>query len=131
MGMLGEAELTPFDVFTGLSIDSVDGAVTATTDTWNGKFRATNRVTYTREKIVADLGTRLPKAADAQKSFRLLTVVLTQSDALPQATQDMLDGMLARMRIQGDNGLTSCNFWEATAQRGTISFDVYPSEARS
>lgn len=122
MGMIPEAELTPFDVFSGLAIDAADGDPDE--GTWNGKFRATSRVRYTREKIVADFGPRVPSCLHAQKDFKLLVVVLTTAASLPQATADMVDGMITRMGQQGNDGKHTYNFWEATGGRGTMTFDV-------
>lgn len=125
MGLLPEDELTPFDVFTDLSIDASDGMWR--NNTWNGKFRATKRVTYTRDKIVADFGTRNPSCLQAQKNFNMLVVVLTPNDTITQSTADILEGQITRMGLRGDDAQITNNFWEATGGRGSMTFDVSAS----
>jgi hypothetical protein len=117
MGMIPAAEITPFDVFSGLSVAS-------TTD--SAVFCATTRTTYDKDKIVGLLGPRVPSCADAQKSYKVLVVVLTAS-GISATNQKVIDDMLERQSRASSDGTTSYNFWEATGGRGTLSFDLSQS----
>ena len=121
MGMIPDAELTPFDVFTGLSIDPVDMPGPGN---WNGKFHAAVRTTFDRDGLLELLGPRTPAAAGPVE-LRVLVCVLTTADALDPAAAADIDTILRRLSLRGsDTQKTYYNFWEATGGRGWLSLDL-------
>jgi len=113
MGMVPPAEVQfPIEIINDFNwIDSSQGLLSSTSIT-----------TRTMADIVQLDGARVPVAAVAQKDFRLLYVVIT-SNALSNAEWARVDQDVYDFDLDGDNGISSYNFWEATGGRGTVKMD--------
>gem|GEM_PF-589933 len=113
MGMIPPSEVEfPIQIINQLDwVDSSQGILTATSIT-----------TRTMADIIQTDGARIPVAADAQKEFRILYVVIS-ADPLDNPTWGELDQTVYDFALPGDNGISSYNFWEATGGRGTVKMD--------
>ncbi len=109
MGMIPVAEVTPFDVFRGVSAF----------DPNTYEFTAATRVRYDAARIESELGKRSPASTLSQRSFRLLIVVISGAP-LTEAEGSGLDADAERFGRIGDEGTEFYNFWEATGGRGTL-----------
>lgn len=124
MGLIPETEITPFDVFSGIDLNGCLDAA----GKWNGKFKATTRTRHNASSIVQLLGPRVPACHASQKKFNSLIVVLTTAPSLSAENQKTIDKMLAQQSYPGDSGNDrTCNFYEATGGRATMSFDLSTS----
>lgn len=120
MGFIPAAQVQPFDVFTGIS-DAVRDVLQVAAD---GKviirFNATKRERWTIEKIIDEHGVRSPSAADSQKDFTMLVVLV--SAGVPTAKQfDTADEGAENIgRNQDDGNPNYYSFWEATGGRANM-----------
>ena len=101
----------------------------------NPIFTATSFSTWSIDRIIEELGDRIPTSEDSQKSFRLATIVL-ENESFPFTEMDMElmshqielftreeSVMDERARHLGTlKGIY--NFWEATGGRATINAEV-------
>ncbi|WP_196886856.1 T9SS type A sorting domain-containing protein [Aureivirga sp. CE67] len=115
MGLIPSSEVEEFDVFTDISNVSYTQSTTT--------FTAQNRQTFSGASIVADNGERIPNHVNSQKEFRLLTVVLTDTE-LTDAEWESFDSQVERFGRNSDNGISgNYNFWEATGGRATLDVE--------
>lgn len=114
MGMIPVEQVTDFDVFTDITALTVNGG---TFD-----FEASTRTTYNASALESLLGTRSPSSATSQKNFRLLVLVLTDTD-LTTSQWDLVDLTAERLARNEAEGTSSYNFWEATGGLGTLDID--------
>ena len=112
MGILPLDSVKTFDVFRGIQTSTDSNSVNT--------FTANSRVTFNKAKIVSALGARVPSAADAQKDFNALFIVLTPRP-LTNAQIDQYDDQIIKMTKRGDDGTSFYNFWEATNGLGTLN----------
>lgn len=112
MGILPLDSVKTFDVFRGIQTSTDSNSVNT--------FTANSRVTFNKAKIESALGIRLPSAADAQKDFNALFIVLTPR-ALTNIEIDQYDDQIIKMTKRGDDGTSFYNFWEATNGLGTLN----------
>jgi len=112
MGILPLDSVKTFDVFRGIQTSSDSNSVNT--------FIANSRVTFNKAKIESALGVRVPSAADAQKDFNALFIVLTPKP-LTNAQIDQYDDQIIKMTKRGDDGTSFYNFWEATNGLGTLN----------
>jgi hypothetical protein len=112
MGMIPAAEVSDFDVFSG---------ITAASDGSNGKieFVASTRTTWTAAKLAQDLGARNPSSVNAQKKFKALFVVVTPTP-LTETQWTTIDEQVGWFGEAKDDGTSLYNFWEATGGRASI-----------
>ncbi|MBN1672261.1 MAG: hypothetical protein JXR37_14570 [Kiritimatiellae bacterium] len=113
MGLIGTGEVTH-------AIDIAQGF--AWTDENAGQFSATHILTVTIADIVATDGARVPACPAAQTNFRTLTVVL---DDAPLSTERWAawDSDVYDFTLNGDDGSSLYNFWEATGGRAVMQMD--------
>lgn len=113
MGMIDVTEVADFDVFRNINSASFDEETETLTITGD-------RETYTPESIVSRLGERIPSAADSQKDFKALVVIITDKEVglLGWGT---VDNHAMNFEIDGPDAFqSSYNFWEATRGLGTL-----------
>jgi sugar lactone lactonase YvrE len=112
MGIIPVDSVKTFDAFKGIqSLTDSNGIST---------FTATSRTTFNKAKIESTLGVRVPSAADAQKDFNALFIVLTPK-ALTNTQIDQYDDQIVKMTKRGDDSTSFYNFWEATKGLGTLN----------
>jgi len=116
MGMLPVSSVANFDMFTDITSLAID------TLTYDFTFTASNRTTYTPESLESLLGERVPYAADSQKDFKLLVVVITNSP-LTDDEWNKVDATAEWFSNKGDDGTSLYNFWEATNGVGSITIE--------
>ena len=97
-----------------------DGGVQ--TDYAAGEFTATNIRTFTIGELVATNQPRNPSVATSQKDFRTLTVILTDT-ALSATRGENLSEDVRLFSLNGSDGSSLYNFWEATGGLGTMQMD--------
>ncbi|MFN5090516.1 MAG: T9SS type A sorting domain-containing protein [Bacteroidota bacterium] len=112
MGIIPLDSVKTFDVFRGIQTLSESNGVST--------FTANSRTTFNKAKIESTLGVRVPSAADAQKDFNALFIVLTPK-ALTTAQIDQYDNQIIKMTKRGDDSTVFYNFWEATNGLGTLN----------
>lgn len=112
MGIIPLDSVKTFDVFRGIQTLSDSNGVST--------FTANSRTTFNKAKIESTLGVRVPSAADAQKDFNALFIVLTPK-ALTTAQIDQYDNQIIKMTKRGDDSTVFYNFWEATNGLGTLN----------
>jgi len=112
MGILPLDSVKTFDAFRGIQTLTESNGVST--------FTANSRVTFNKAKIESALGVRVPSAADAQKDFNALFIVLTPR-ALTNIEIDQYDDQIIKMTKRGDDGTSFYNFWEATNGLGTLN----------
>jgi sugar lactone lactonase YvrE len=112
MGIIPLDSVKTFDVFRGIQTLSDSNGVST--------FTATSRTTFNKAKIESTLGLRVPSAADAQKDFNALFIVLTPK-ALTTTQIDQYDQQIIKMTKIGDDSTVFYNFWEATKGLGTLN----------
>ncbi len=88
-----------------------------------GKFSAGGFSEYSIEDIIRKNGVRKPSAAESQKQFRAVTVILTPAPLTEQQWEEV-DGHVQFMSFPGDDGSDSYNFWEATRGSATIKMEI-------
>lgn len=135
MGMIPITEVDDYDVFKDITALSIDNANSTFT------FTANVRNTYDQAGTETLLGgPRIPSSATAQKDFKMLIVVVTGAP-LTQAVWDEVNGYSAFLELDGSDGSSLFNFWEATGGRGTletgnlinslpVAFTEFTAEAR-
>ena len=112
MGILPLDSVKTFDAFKGIqSLTESNGVST---------FTASKRITFNKAKIESTLGIRVPSAADAQKDFNALFIVLTPKP-LTNTQIDQYDDQIVKMTKKGDDGTSFYNFWEAANGLGTLN----------
>jgi hypothetical protein len=117
MGMIGAEELRAndfrLDIYTGLSSSNTSGP---------GYFKATGKNSYTIDKLISLKGARVPDAINSQKEFKVLTVILSNSQDTTASTR--YDEIVKEVKwfagYSESNGLY--NFKQAT--RGIGSLEV-------
>ena len=115
MGMIPVSQVSDFDVFKSITSQIDNGNDTYT-------FIANQRETYTPTSLVNLLGERVPSSTTAQKDFKALAIVLTDSP-LTESEWDQIDNDIVQFsKIGPDDQASIHNFWEATNQLGTIDF---------
>lgn len=87
-----------------------------------GVFSATNIDTVTMQNVIEIDGPRVPNNRQSQNSFRTLFVILTDR-ALTLSEWMQADEEVYNFALQGDNGSSTFNFWEATGGRASMQFD--------
>ena len=92
----------------------------------NGIFEASSITTLTMDQIIADKGIRDPNHLNSQKNFRAMYVVVSE-DPMTREEWRGLDKAIYAFQLEGDNGDSHYNFWEATQGKGTMSFDQIDS----
>ena len=106
-----------------LSSDSVADLQVAVNGAWENTSQgifiasAINPVSIT--DIVADEGVRIPDISVSPKAFRAVAILLTPEPLTP-TVWDAMDRDVASFELEGDDGSTLFNFWEATGGRATI-----------
>jgi hypothetical protein len=93
-------------------------------DYQNGIFEASSITTIQRDDLIATpgIGVRTPGPATSQKSFRILYVILG-STPLAYTTWSEADQDVYDFDLDGDEGSTAFNFWEATGGLATVKLD--------
>jgi hypothetical protein len=122
MGMIPLSEVTAFDGFTSITslIDNEDG-------TWT--LEAT-KTAYTPTSLNTLLGNRIPSSETAQKDFKALVIVITDTP-LTTAEWNQVDKDAEFYSKTGDDGSNLYNFWEATRGLGTIEMNNLESSTLS
>jgi hypothetical protein len=115
IGMIGADELPKdfsLDIYTGLSYDE------NTVD--DGYFKATGFDSYTIDQIISEKGARVPNAKDSQKSFKVLTIIL--SDSRDTAASTRYDEIVGGVKwFAGDTEIRGLyNFKQATRNIGSL-----------
>jgi Leucine-rich repeat (LRR) protein len=93
-----------------------------TDDFSQGIFSASSITNLTMDQIIADKGIREPNHLDSQKNFRAMYVVVSEVP-LTREEWRVTDKFVYDFQLEGDDGDSSYNFWEATQGKGTMSFD--------
>jgi len=97
-----------------------------TDDYSKGIFNASSITTLTMDQIIADKGIREPNHLNSQKSFRAMYVVVSEVP-LTREEWRVTDKFVYDFQLEGDDGNSRYNFWEATQGKGTMSFDQVDS----
>jgi hypothetical protein len=113
MGMIPASQITPFDVFTDIT----------SYDYYTGTWTADTRTTYDKTNLEQANGVRVPDFSASQKKFKLLALVLTPT-ALTEAQWNTQSAGAEWFSMEGDEGTSSYNFWEATNGVGSIDLDL-------
>jgi hypothetical protein len=115
MGMIPLTEITAFDGFT---------TITSLTNNENGTwtFEAT-KTNYTPTSLNTLLGNRIPSSTTAQKDFKALVVVITDSPLTTAEWDQVNFDAELYSRTSDDNFANFYNFWEATGGLGTIEMN--------
>ena len=92
-------------------------------DTLTATFRADSIGVRTIDRIVKDFSPRRPAAAESQRHFRVLYVVLGITPLDAQETAVLAHDIEQFTRTAPDDRDGLVNFWEATGGRATIRFD--------
>jgi hypothetical protein len=112
MGMIPLSEVAVFDGFT-----TITSVINNGNDTWTFEATKTN---YTPASLNTLLGNRVPSSTTAQKDFKALVLVITDTP-LTTAEWDLIDLQAELYSRTSDDGFPSLyNFWEATRGLGTI-----------
>jgi hypothetical protein len=112
MGMIPLSEVAVFDGFT-----TITSVINNGNDTWTFEATKTN---YTPASLNTLLGNRVPSSTTAQKDFKALVIVITDTP-LTTAEWDLIDLQAELYSRTSDDGFPSLyNFWEATRGLGTI-----------
>ena len=115
MGMIPVEEVEAFDLFQDITSYS-RGTKQGTYD-----FKANTRITYTPDALINKLGKRNPTHLNAQKEFKILTVVITTTP-LTDSEWTKFDNDIESFTRKGDDGNPSLyNFWEATRGIGSLN----------
>jgi len=115
MGLIGADELEPIQV--------------AVNPEWGqnaGEFTADAIETYTVQDLITEHGNRIPSAADSQKAFKALTVVIS-TESISQEKMNEVSSNLDNFAREGspDASWGSLkNFWLATQGKATFGFTV-------
>ena len=112
MGLIPTTEVEPIHIFKG---------VKAPANTWSeGTFYAESEETVTIDDIVAKHGARQPASSQAQKQFRGLAVIVTESPVADNQWKDIIED-IQNQEKQGQPTQSRPNFYMATGQRATMS----------
>ncbi|MGJ7033619.1 choice-of-anchor D domain-containing protein [Niabella hirudinis] len=118
MGMKSAQELRNsnfrLNIYTGCSYDNTFGA---------GYFWSTGITSYTIDDLIAAKGQRVPDVASSQKSFKVLTVVLTAESETVHHYADIAKGVSWLSGAADDNsypGWSISNFKKATGGVGSL-----------
>ena len=115
MGMIPLSEVAVFDGFTTITSVLPNG-----NDTWTFEATKTN---YTPASLNTLLGNRVPSSTTAQKDFKALVLVITDTP-LTTAEWDLIELQAELYSRTSDDGFPSLyNFWEATRGLGTIEMN--------
>lgn len=87
-----------------------------------GIFTASAIEELTIEQIIQVHGLRTPGPAASQKEFRILYVIQTP-EPLSEEEWESADMMVENFELDGPDGSTLFNFWEATGGRATIQME--------
>ncbi len=112
MGFIPLSEVPTFTYYTGLSATP--------TELQNLEFHATTANVVTADLIRSNSGERSPSSATAQKTFKILTIVLTPTDLSSSQWQTVEDSVKWLTQTSDDGSSTYFNFWEATGGRATM-----------
>ena len=118
MGMIGADEVD-YDIKIAEGFEWTD-------DFSQGIFNASSISTLTMDQIIADKGIREPNHLNSQKSFRAMYVVVSEVP-LTREEWRVTDKFVYDFQLEGDDGNSAYNFWEATQGKGTMSFDQVDS----
>jgi hypothetical protein len=126
MGMKSASELPDnfsLEVYTGISTDDSCFDYNAYYDEYyfNGYFYATGKETYTIDELIQMHGSRYPDAANSQKKFRVLTVLVSENGSAEEDYQGLADDLKWFANMPGyENNYSSYNFNEATGGKGSL-----------
>ena len=113
MGLIPVSEITnTYDIAQGVVI----------TNGGQGQFTATNILNVTINDIVAIDGARVPTFPNAQTNFKVLVTILSDA-ALSQSRWTSYESDVSSFSLDGDNGSSLFNFWEATGGRAQLTAD--------
>jgi hypothetical protein len=112
MGVIPVSAVAPFDVFR--DITAFEGYPKP-----QFEFEADTRIRYDSARIIAELGPRVPSFATSQKSFRLLTVMITGAP-LTDSAWASIERQAEVFGRPASEGTYNHNFWEATGGRATV-----------
>jgi len=115
MGMIPIDQVGDFDVIKSITsqIDNKNGTYT---------FTALTRETYSPEIMESKLGQRLPSSSNAQRDFKALALVITDTPLTKMEWKAIDDDIFQFSKNGPDNQSSIYNFWEATRELGTIEF---------
>lgn len=122
----GDLELYTMGLIDADQLAPVQVAVNPEWTQNSGEFTADAITTYTAQELINENGVRIPSAANSQKSFKALTVIIS-TEAIPQEKTDAIDLRLENFSRQGNPDASwgsLKNFWLATQQKATFEFDV-------
>lgn len=112
MGLIPASEVEPIHIFKGVSVPN---------NTWeDGIFYADSEEIVTIDDIITKYGTRQPATNQAQKQFRGLVVVLTETPVADYQWKDIISD-IQNQEKQGQPTGNRPNFWTATGQRATLT----------
>ena len=92
------------------------------TNSSEGRFTATSLTTRTMAQVIATDGARVPAHTTSQRDFRVLYLLLSSG---PLSTEDWrsADKDVYDFALEGSDGSSSYNFWEATGGRASVTMD--------
>jgi hypothetical protein len=100
------------------------------TNSSEGRFSATSLTTRTMAQVIATDGARVPDHTTSQRDFRVLYLMLS---AGPLTTEDWrtADKDVHDFALEGSDGSSSYNFWEATGGRASVTMDGLSGSLKS
>lgn len=104
-GMIPISSVSDFDVFNNITSFNENGS--------KYEFVASKRTTFTSSSLEQLLGKRVPDHNNSQKSFNLLTVVLTDTP-LTEDEWNAVDATAEWFEKKESDGVSPYNFFEAT-----------------
>ncbi len=92
------------------------------TSSGEGRFTASSLTTRTMAQVIATDGARVPAHTASQRDFRVLYLMLSSGPLTIEdwrsADKDVYD-----FALEGSDGSSSYNFWEATGGRASVTMD--------
>lgn len=118
MGFISPDEVPNIYYYTGISGSSLENP------SKNGIFYAEEEHIITIQDIISKFGTRVPDYTTSQKSFNILTIVITQKPVNDREWA-LIEDDITKMQNPGTSGYlyNNKNFYEATNGKGTLTFD--------
>ncbi|MVN88510.1 hypothetical protein GO986_17355 [Deinococcus sp. HMF7620] len=117
MGLLAPSEVNPFRVARNA----------AWVDAANGVFRADAVIGQRVQDIISQHGARSPAFGDAQKTFRLLTVMVSKTTPSEAELLDVAEGLGTLTYVGDDGNPNNFTFNEATRGRGVLRVLAAPT----
>ncbi|KAA1260344.1 BNR/Asp-box repeat protein [Rubripirellula obstinata] len=111
MGLIPAAEVPDLQIATGVSNSTYSNGTTT--------FTADAITNMSIEDIIAIDGERVPNHLNSQKNFKAAYIVITPDPLSPNEWVDF-DRQAYEFEVNGDNGISSFNFYEATGGRATL-----------